>query len=259
MGGVVEGDTAHIHGEHRFVGLYDVHVPFHDERALDVALQVIRWHQPSVIVLGGDFWDFYSVSAYDRNPARRWNLQEEIDAGEPVLEQIQDAAPRSAVWFIPGNHEDRLRRWLWRHPDVAGLRSLELSNLLPISKFDVRMAKEIAFNSHILFTHGSTARKNAGNSVRAEIEKRRYGWSMVSGHVHRAGVFSTWTRHGLVWGVESGCLCQLDVEYGSALDWSHGLVVGYSNGEGSAAMPVHISSDYRAILPGGETFEWVAN
>lgn len=91
----------------------DTHIPFHDQRSLDVVAQVIRIARPNVIAHQGDLLDCYHLSRFDKNPKRIHRLQDEIDAARQHLAAFRLLAPEARFIYLSGNHEDRLRRTLW--------------------------------------------------------------------------------------------------------------------------------------------------
>jgi len=60
-----------------------VHVPYHDSTAWNVCLKVIGDIKPDLTVVIGDFCDFYSVSQYRKDPARKNDLLYEVDKVNP--------------------------------------------------------------------------------------------------------------------------------------------------------------------------------
>ena len=92
----------------------DVHVPYHDKKAWGLTLEVIKDLKPDVVVSIGDFADFYAVSSFDKDPSRRLNLKWEVDCINKELDRLCQVAKNSQVVFLEGNHEDRLRRYLWK-------------------------------------------------------------------------------------------------------------------------------------------------
>jgi hypothetical protein len=48
--------------------LSDVHIPFHDRAAVETAFAHAAAQKPDLILLDGDFADFYSVSFFDKDP-----------------------------------------------------------------------------------------------------------------------------------------------------------------------------------------------
>lgn len=140
------------------------------------------------------------------------------------------AAPKSAIYLLKGNHENRRQNFLWTAaPELAGLTSLELPKLLELDKFKIQWIEEGAMlHNGLLVKHGNIVRQHACYSARAELE--RNGISGISGHTHRLGqIFKTDFGGNYTW-VEAGCLCKTtDVEYaeGQKLNWQQGIAVGF--------------------------------
>ena len=89
----------------------DLHVPYHDVRAVQLWLQVCNAIGPDIVVINGDLYDFHGISQYDRDPDRRTKLKDEIQTGHAILAMVQAGEKH----LILGNHEDRLRKYLWRY------------------------------------------------------------------------------------------------------------------------------------------------
>jgi len=211
------------------VVLSDVHVPFQDKSVCRMALAFIREHRPATVHLLGDIGDFYSVSRFDKDPSRKEDLQQDLDATRDFLAEVREAAPRARVIYSEGNHEFRLRRYLRSEAKaLAMLRDLRIEKLLGFDELRIR------FQPHdrpyrvgsLLFTHGQLARKWSGASARGHFE--RFGTCCIHGHTHRLGAFyhrdigDTYVAH------ENGCLCNLNPDYVTAPDWQSGWSVVWS-------------------------------
>lgn len=228
---------ARIHGDARGIVFSDIHAPFHDKRALALAAQVAKWWRPTVAIWNGDDLDCYRLSRYSQNPDRTERLQSEID-----LWHIEVVAPLLAVlppspkgpaatpvtlsdgtcrkFKLPGNHEARLAALLWANPGLFGIRALELPVLLELGRLGIEYAElKVLFDDVLEVSHGTRVRPHAGSSAKAECEKRRFGISTITGHVHRAGYYTTRTARGWVKAQEAPCLCRLDPEYTDDPDW----------------------------------------
>jgi hypothetical protein len=117
--------VATVDGNVRGAVTNDVHVPFHDRDALRLAAKVLEAWKPDVHIMAGDMMDFYTVSDYDKNPARAIRLQDEINTWhcEVVAPLSAAVGKRCRQIYLPGNHENRLLRHLWRHPALFGVRA----------------------------------------------------------------------------------------------------------------------------------------
>ena len=208
------------------VVLSDVHVPFQDHTACDMALRFIRQHRPDTIHLLGDICDFYACSKFDKDPCRRETLQDELDETAQFLQRIRRSAPSARIIYSEGNHEFRLRRYLRSEAKaLASLRSLQLEKLLDLPSLSIqfRHQDEPYRIGSLLYTHGSIVRKWSAYTAKAHFEK--YGCSVIHGHTHRFGSFyhsNITDVHG-AW--ENGCLCGLQPEYVESPDWQQGWSV----------------------------------
>ena len=207
--------------------LSDLHVPYHDPRAVELACLVVEHVKPGLVVMGGDRQDFYALSSFIRDPERILGLQGELDAGASVGRMINDAKGDADVVELMGNHEARLERYLRKHPEVWSLDALSLPRLLQHEKLGWSSCGERLdlLNGRLRLKHGEFARKHSAYSAKAENEKVKHQVSTVSGHSHRMGAyFTTGPRH-TVGSWESGCLCSLEPGWIGEPDWQQGLVL----------------------------------
>jgi len=232
----------------------DSHFPYQDDSALDIVRRISRDLQPDVIIHIGDLVDCYSISDYDRNPHRAHTLQAEINQARQHLATMRLNNPQAVFHLFEGNHEDRLRRLLWRLKGTAAeLLQLDIVKtgltwpaLLGLPELGIQYYAydgQQAF-SRVLpkFTviHGNLVRKFGGYSARGEMEK--YGTSGASGHSHRLGLTAHRKLDGAYIWIETGCTCKLDVDYVQNPDWQLGCVVmTFDNQTGApSAEPVYI-------------------
>ena len=243
----------------KFAIITDEHYPYQDEFARNLAKNIVCEFKPDLMTVGSDGVDFYNISSFDKNPENfKTGLQVEIDAWKVGQREWRDCAPHAKRKFIIGNHEDRLRKFLWKHPEISGLEALELQNLLGLSSLGIEYAgQEVLVDDLLSIKHGSIIRKFSAMSAKAEVENERFAISTLSGHSHRGGVFYGRTRNGIVQGAECFCLCKLDPEYVKDPDWQQGIVLGETiNGILSIeAVPFHgFGRLKRAIWRGKEYF-----
>lgn len=232
----------------------DTQVPFHDSKAWNVVCQVAKDLKPDRVIHLGDLFDCWQISDFDKDPSRKNTLQDDIDTGVELLLQLEKSAGAQADFFLlEGNHEDRLRRTIWR-------MSAEQRNLLDLRSFKDNMnwpslIKEaggvnwkfiptsgqarVGLLPMFITKHGSVVRKWSGQSAKAEWE--RYGQSGISGHTHRSGLFYTDDFNGAhVW-IENGCTCRLDPEYTEDPNWQQGFtILTYTSRTNFSVEPVHI-------------------
>lgn len=87
----------------------DTHAPYHNKASWALVTKVVQDWKPQVVVDLGDHFDCYAVSQHRKDPSRRADIQEEVQEALDAL-SIFDGCEQK--YFIEGNHEWRLRRYL---------------------------------------------------------------------------------------------------------------------------------------------------
>jgi len=213
------------------VVLSDQHIPFQDPVLEDLTIDFLREHKPTTIHLLGDVLDFYSLSTFDKNPARLTTLQDELDGSTRYFKRLRNVCPNSRIVYSEGNHENRLRRYLWSQARaLSHLRTLAFEELLGLRKYDIKWV-----DSHspykvgsLLFIHGELVRRASGASAKGHMDK--FGCNVIHGHTHRLGAHYHRTYSDMMGAWENGCLCTLDPEYTVKPDWQNGWSVVWFNG-----------------------------
>lgn len=212
----------------------DEHRPFHDEKAVELAQKIVNDFDPDILVVGSDGMDFYNISRFDKNPARiKSGLQDEIDSWKAGQREWRDAAPNAVRIHIRGNHEDRLRKYLWQHPELFGIRALELPNLLGFEELGIQDAgevNEVNVNNLLVVRHGEIVKSHSAMSAKAELEREYHAISTLTGHTHRGGSYYVAGRMGVAQAHEGFCLCRLDPEYMDRPNWQQGIVLAEVTG-----------------------------
>lgn len=207
----------------------DFHVPFHHKKAVENWLQVAKDLQPDVIVINGDFLDCYSISSFSKAPGAP-NLQAELDAGAKILQKLRHDCPNSKIYYLEGNHEERLKRHLVEFPGLYGLRDLALEKLLRLDDLDIQFLpyKDILNLGSLCITHGEGRGSSiAGQTARNYMEKKGFD-HIIIGHVHKIGhIHKTgYKRHQQ--SLENGCLLDIEqADYISQPNWQMGFCLAY--------------------------------
>lgn len=212
----------------RSVFIPDLHAPYFDKRAYSCALKFVRHYRPSIVFIIGDWVDFYQLSKFDKRPERIHTLQEDINSGINCLRRLREAAPKARIYYIRGNHEQRLTRFLWsKAAELSSLQCLTVPQLLHLPELNIEYVEKSSMLFHgFLVKHGNVVRTRSGYSATGELEKA--GISGISGHTHRLShVFKSHFGGTYTW-AEIGCLCELESEYmeGQRADWQHGIAYG---------------------------------
>lgn len=161
----------------------DAHHPYADSQAWETFLAVARDWRPDTLVILGDFGDFYGVSGYTKDPARRLSFAEELRAVNAELDRVEALrVPR--VIFIEGNHETRLARYVAdKAPALAGIvDDVSLLNVQSRGWEWVPYGRSATVGKlHFAHDVGHSGVYAARQSVAA------MGANIIFGHTHRAG------------------------------------------------------------------------
>lgn len=224
--------------KNKFVVLSDIHFPYQDDKAIKAVYKFLEQLPVDTIILNGDILDFYDVSSFDKDPSRINSLQKEIDMAEKFFSKLRKLSPNSRIIFVKGNHENRLERYLKKHPELYSLDALKLPNLLGLDKFNIEYKDKGFKLGSLKIIHGTIVRKYAGYTARAEMEKN--DCSGVSGHTHRLCCYYYHTPERYLAWYESGCLCDLNPEYVECPSWTQGFLYGYIEKDSFAVTPIPI-------------------
>lgn len=119
----------------------DVHLPYQDQRKLDLVLDIAQdiLDQDDVICINGDLLDFYWINLHStvKHPDVRGSLDEEIDSGIEFLTNLRKRFPKNRIILKFGNHEYRLDRYIVQHSKVFW-NMLKLENMLQLSEFNIK-------------------------------------------------------------------------------------------------------------------------
>lgn len=206
------------------VGLYDLHCPYQDGAAIKAAKSIIDQVRPDAIVFGGDAVDFFGLSKFLKDDSRATTIQDELDVWHETARGLLDGTD-ATVFFVVGNHELRLYRYLCANPELASLDVLRLESLLRLDEIGAQICRGVTYlNNRLVFIHGRYYSKIAGSAVRREMDARAYQQSIIQGHGHKCGRYDKPGPLFNVVGVEAGCLCQ-DSWYSDDVYWQRGAVV----------------------------------
>lgn len=208
--------------------------PFHDRKAIDLALQILARTQPDHVILIGDMLDFQALSTrWAFGDDARQTTRMAIKEWSWLLWRIREIAPSTPITYMLGNHEARLEKFLSeKAAEVATLGgdALDIRRLLNLDA--------LAIESHpyplpfwlwgeVEIEHGRTVRGGGGATAAAVLAKREH--SVVYGHVHRAEYAQRTVETALgrrhVFAGSPGCLCRTDgiVPGSDRPDWQQGV------------------------------------
>ena len=211
--------------------LNDVYDPFHDERAMDVALQITSWladndRMDGVINLG-DYIDLPTFGRFEQEPAFANTTQKAFDRAHLFLQEQRAAAgPKAEIVLIEGNHDRRMEKfisinaaaaWGLKRANAQELPVMSIPYLLRLEEIGVEYIDAYPAGAYWLTKtlramHGTKVRSNG--STAAAYTNDTPHISTVFGHVHRQEVQSrtVFDREGAIKSsaISPGCLCRVD-------------------------------------------------
>lgn len=213
----------------RVVFISDIHAPFHDVKALSILYNFIKWFKPETVFIMGDLLDCYAISRFTKDPKGKLNFKKEIDSAKVILQQIRKVCGKAKIYYLRGNHELRMQRYLWnRAEELSMMPELEVQSLLKLDDLKIEyIERGMTIYKGVMVKHGTIVRQYSGYSAKAEFEKN--GCSGVSAHTHREASYMHTNSGGDYKWMETGCLCSLEQEYmeGQTPNWQQGFGIGY--------------------------------
>lgn len=195
--------------------------------------------RPDVITIIGDWWDFPSLSSYDRGQksfeGRRYRM--DVEAGKAGMEKFL-APIRKAKGYRPrivmtlGNHEHRVNRAVEEHAildGTIGIRDLQLEAFgIEVHEFLKPVVIDGVSYCHYFprAASGKVMQSRTG-APNALAQLRREGRSCVAGHTQGFDISCLPFSGRLQWGVIAGSFYQHQETYLTAQgnDHWHGVVM----------------------------------
>lgn len=206
--------------------------PFHDESAMDVALQITSFLEETdrldTIINLGDFLDLPAQGRFEQEAAMANTTQAAFDRGHLFLQQQRLAAgPKAKIVLVEGNHDRRMEKFIMTNALSAfGLKRANTNELptmsipyllrleeIGVEYIDAYPAGAYWITDRLRAIHGNKARSNG--STAAAYTNADPHISTIFGHSHRLEIQSrtVFNRDGAIrtTAVSPGCLCRVDV------------------------------------------------
>jgi predicted phosphodiesterase len=206
----------------------DVHIPYHSETAFETAVSELKKRNPNVLLINGDFADFYQVSRWEKSPLNR-RFKEELALVVQGLEWLrQEFGKDCRIVYKMGNHEERWEKYIWnRAPEIYDLPGCQLNELLKLEKFGIEPVDDQRFimAGKLPIAHGHELPKGLASPVNmARGVFLRTIHTMLVGHGHRtSGHAESNYNHDEVFCWSTGCLCDMTPEYARVNKWNWGF------------------------------------
>lgn len=210
----------------RWLVLGDVHLPYHDKRTVEAAVEDARKGGAVGVLLNGDILDCGEVSDHFREPSEP-RLEEEIDTGVRFLAYLRSRLPRARIVWKEGNHEWRIPRYLANNaPALYGSKFLAVPKLLDHDKYGVEWVADqrIVRLGRLPVLHGHEFGRGGASGVNpARWLFLKTISTAMCGHFHRTSEHHEPDIEGRVHGVWSvGCACYLHPRFLRNNKWNLG-------------------------------------
>jgi hypothetical protein len=182
------------------------------------------------VIANGDMTDFAAISRW---PLVNWEKQpsviEELTVTRERMGEIAAAANIGDLLWTAGNHDIRFSMMLAsKVPEMKGVHGTQLKDHIP----DWTPCWSVMINSNTFIKHRMQGGENA-----ARNNVKKTGIHTVTSHLHAAQIMPITTMLGTKWGVDTGCLAEVNGPQFLYLedkvrDWREAFaVLTYSDGE----------------------------
>jgi len=213
--------------------LSDLHVPFHEIKPIESAMEWFKDNKITGIILNGDAQDCEGVSYW--HSTRRRDFVSEVEDMCDFLDMLRAAFPKVKIVFRRGNHEDRLEDYYRSNaPQLADLVTSDMSAILALKKRKIEWLErkqKITINNFTLL-HGHEMRGGYSPVSAARWAILRAKACCAVGHFHAT---SECTENDInkkmitTWSI--GCLCDLEPDYNPyGNKWNWGAAMLYNDG-----------------------------
>ena len=222
----------HIKEPGKYLILSDIHVPYHNEVAIEAALRYGIDEGCQHLVLNGDFLDFYKLSRWSQDPRYR-NVADELETGKEILAELERhfSGSDSIRVYKVGNHEDRYEQFLYaKAAALVGIEAFKLKKILPIDPKTWKFveSKQLYKLGKLLMLHGH----EVGRGLFDPVNIARGMWlrlqqTAMVGHWHRTSthVETTGVKETVIPCYSVGALCDLSPDYAPVNKWNAGFAI----------------------------------
>ena len=248
---------------YKVITLSDLHCPNEDSRSLSAVLSYAKEHVWDECIIMGDLIDAYSVSTYVDGKPKLLNgkeLSKEYDHTNKVLDSIQWAVrfrnKKTKITYLFGNHENRVKRFRDKFPQLEGLIEPEtrlhlkdrgIKVVYSYPEGDVHIIGKAYFH-HGLYEGPLASRKHVEN----------FGVNLFHGHTHSISTHykSQLGTGAAIVGQGLGCLCEYEQEYlgKNPTAWKQGFGIFYFETNGDFTYYVPQINNHSFISPEGKRY-----
>ena len=211
----------------RVLSLSDAHVPYHHPKAITAAVDYARKKfKPDVVLINGDWCDFYAVSRWDKDPKKR-DFIGELETCRESLSWLRGRFPKARFIFKEGNHEERFTKFIWnKASELWGMDACRIEHILKLEEMGIEIVGDqrpiMAGGLPILHGHELGNFTNSVNHARGSFLRTLH--TVLVGHGHRTSTHcepNMFGKETTTW--SQGCLSAMNAEYARFAKWNHGF------------------------------------
>lgn len=224
-------------GPMRALILSDLHIPYHDQKALRLALKYGADHKANFILLNGDIADHYAVSHWERDPRKR-DFNVELNDLKFFLKGLRQQFPKAKIVYKLGNHEERYERYMRvKAPELLDVPAFNWKSLVGLDELKIdlvderrpiRLGKLNCIHGHeYRFQIANPVNPARGFFLRAKVH-------VLGGHFHQSSNHSEKNlEQKVIVTFSTGCLCDMHPDYAPLNNWGHGFAFAKIDNEGA--------------------------
>ena len=204
----------------------DVHIPYQNEKCVNVVKNIIKENKFDEIILAGDIIDGGDLSSYINYEEYKVSLSEELIMLKDFINQLRALSPNSKIVLIGCNHFDkRLDRYIRENINIDCIRE-EITPEKLLKKFEIDIDKKVPYNKvYFPFTQRQIGIIHGTESSKYFTEKyiKFYTHSLIVGHAHTTQHYRA--ENGIeVYGI--GCMCRtMAYLHGKPVRWNNSFAV----------------------------------
>lgn len=229
----------------------DTHGAHIDHLAASAFLQDLEMLKPRQVVRLGDHIDCGGFLAQHHTlgfvPECSYSFAEDVAAANEFLDQCQQRTGKIEDWYIVGNHEARIEKWIvketLRNPKDSEMfyKLFGTNSVLSLEKRGIYIVdrdkcyhglrkKGTIRLGKCLFHHGTRCGVHAAKQTLDDL-----GANVVFGHTHRISSHVKETIDGVVGAWSVGSLCEQHPLYGDTRvsNWAHGYGIQVVEADGT--------------------------
>jgi predicted phosphodiesterase len=206
----------------------DIHLPYHDDKALFASLEYGLKKEVDTIYINGDLLDFALISKHENNTTKH-SVKYELDCAKIFLKGLREMFPKALIIYKYGNHDLRFDKWIrLKAPELLDIEHINLAEILDLRELEIIQLDSLqwCYMFDIAVLHGHELPMKSGGINPARTARMKINRPLIIGHFHRQSKDA-----GMILGkpyyyaYSSGCLCDLSPAYMPINDWVHGFIL----------------------------------